>query len=543
MPSVTKVGPEKYTLIDANGRKPARQEQGYWTRRFKSRMSNEENLALFYPLEVTDYMDLRHMPRWSYAANEDKKIFWLPQHEYIDAHYYSPQPYRSKKVAIILDIDSNLDVARMREMGIPLPRTITGRPPHNADDHNSCRPHLVYWLHRPVWGNRRKDMNLYNDVCERLANLIGRLCYVERINTPTTKNPAKRIYGTENPFYHVIEGDLREWGLEELSDAIDDCEAALEAEDAINKNVTKAINKTVYTDTRKWVEEPNQFPCINRVPKMHRIPKLHKVIGRRFRQHVANKGRHEGLFEHIRFVAYAYKPLAESKEDLHQYVLRQCQVYNDKVFAKDPLPAASIHSTATSISSWTWRYYKGSGREQKNRGVCRRLKLIHDGMSTQERQAIGGKYGAQKNADKKKVLVLNAVEELRTSGKDVVISALARDLRMSRDTVRKYVDEARTDTLQDPEAPQNLGITVPSALTPELLSDVTKTVPIRRKQLLLAEGTEGPVLDPMDPASWIPALLDEIFPDAITISVPTDDINILEPKNNGPENAKLLSYA
>ncbi len=88
-----------------------------------------------------------------------------------------------------------------------------------------------------------------------------------------------------------------------------------------------------------------------------------------------------------------------------------------------------------------------------------------------------------------------------------------------------------------------MGITVPSALTPELLSDVTKTVPIRRKQLLLAEGTEGPVLDPMDPASWIPALLDEIFPDAITISVPTDDINILEPKNNGPENAKLLSYA
>ncbi|WP_248646566.1 primase C-terminal domain-containing protein [Sulfitobacter sp. 15WGC] len=543
MSSVTKIGPDRYTLVDANGRKPARQEQGYWTSRFESRMSNEENLALFYPLEVTDYMYLRHMPRWSYAANEDKKIFWLPQHEYIDAHYYSPQPYRSKKVAIILDIDSSLDVATMREMGIPMPRTFTGRPPHNASDHYSCRPHLVYWLNRPVWGNSRNDMALYNDVCGRLANLLGRLCYVERINPPTTKNPAKRVYGTEDPFYHVIEGDLREWGLEELSEAIDNCEAALAAAEVRSKSITKAINKTVYTDTRKWVEEPNQFPCINRVPKMHRIPKLHQVIGRRFRQHVANKGRHEGLFEHIRFVAYAYKPLAESEEDLHKYVLRQCEIYNDKVFAKDPLPESSIHSTARSISSWTWRYYRYSGREQKDRGVCRRLKLIHGDMSTTERQAIGGKYGAQQNAAKKKLLVINAVEELRASRKDVVISSLARDLRMSRDTVRKYVAEARTDTLQDAEAPQNLRITVPSAPTPELSSDVTKTVPIRRKQLLLAEGTERSVLDPMDPASWIPALFDEIFPDAITGPVTTDDINAVKRSDNGPGSAKILSYA
>ena len=114
---------------------------------------------------------------------------------------------------------------------------------------------------------------------------------------------------------------------------------------------------------------------------------------------------------------------------------------------------------------------------------------------------------------------------------------------MSRDTVRKYVTEARTDTLQDAEAPQNLGITVPSAPTPELSSDVTKTVPIRRKQLLLAEGTERSVLDPMDPASWIPALLDEIFPDAITVPVTTDDINAVKRSDNGSGSAKILSYA
>jgi len=501
-------------------------------------MSSDENLALFYPLEVTDYMYLRHMPRWSYAANADKKIFWLPQYEFIDAHYYSPQPYRSKKVAIILDIDSKLDVAEMRQMEIPLPRTFTGRREPDASNDCSCRPHLVYWLHLPVWANRNKQMDLYNRVCDRLRNLIGRLCYVERINPPTTKNPAKNRYGTEDPFYHVIEGDLREWGLEELSEAIDDCEAALAAAEARSTTITKAVNKTVYTDTRRWVDEPNQFPCINRVPKMHRIPQLHQVIGRRFRQHVADQGRHGGLFEHIRFVAYAYKPLAKSEMDLHQYVLRQCEIYNDKVFAKDPLPAASIHSTARSISSWTWRYYKYSGREQKDRGVCRRLKLIQDDMSTPERQAIGGKYGALQNAAKKKLIVINAVDELRATGKDVVISALARDLRMSRDTVRKYVTEARADTLQNAEAPQNLGITVPSAPTPELSSGVTKTVPIRRKQLLLAEGTERSVLDPMDPASWIPALLDEIFPDAITVPVTTDDINAVKRPDNGSGSAK-----
>jgi hypothetical protein len=362
--SVKKLESDKYTLVDANGEKPPRQEQSYWSKRFKSRMSSEENLALIFPLEVTDFMYLRHMPRWSYAANEDKVIFRSPQYEYIDAHCYSPQPYRTKKTAIILDIDTNLDVSELRRMGIPMPRTFTGRREADASDNYSCRPHAVYWLHQPVWSNnRRKQTALYDDVCGRLKSLFGRLCFVERINPPTTKNPAKKHYGTENLFHHVIEGDLREWGLEELSDAINDCEMALAAADARDKTITTAINKAVYTDSKIWREEPNQFPCNHWVPKLHRIPQLHQVIGRRFHWHVAKEGRHNGLFEHIRFVAHAYKSLAESEEDLHQYVLRKCEIYSEKTFADDPLPASSIHSTARSISSWTWLYYKYSGRD------------------------------------------------------------------------------------------------------------------------------------------------------------------------------------
>lgn len=416
----------------------------------------DEDLSALYPLHVEDMLVLKHLPRWSYAANENKKAFWSPQYEYIDAHYFSPQPYPSKRIAIVLDVDSDLDVAKMRELRMPMPRTITGRnrPGRKYTDDFSERPHLVYWLAQPVWMNRSKQANLYNDVAERLQRLLGVLCFVERINPTTTKNPAKCVYRTLDPLYHVIEGDRRTWGLEELSEAIKECEVAMNVAAAAEDSVYVAINQTVYSDTKT--------PA----------PKLQKAIGEQFRQHIANAGRHQELFENMRFLAYAFKADANSEDHLRNYMLDQCERYSATNFAHDPLPYSSLVNTAKSIARWTWRNYTGSGKD-RDRGACYRAGLVNDTMSQRKKQKIGGQYAAQKNASKKQKIVFDAIAELRAAGKEVVISKLARELGMSRDTVRKYAAEA----------PDFVDDTAHTKTMPEDTSGVTKTVYIRDGKL------------------------------------------------------------
>lgn len=457
----------------------------------------DEDLSLLYPLHVEEMLALKHLPKWSYAANEDKKAFKLPQQQFIDAHYYSPQPYSSKRIAIVLDVDSGLDVAAMRRMGMPLPRTFTGRKHSGLEytDDFSDRPHLVYWLQQPAWMNQRQQADLYNKVVDKLDHLLSRLCWVERINPTTTKNPAKCYYGTEDPIYHVIIGDKKVWELEELSEAIDECEAALKVEEAVEASVDAAIYETVYSDASvsKAFENSSSFPTVdgsslyvatNRTVYSDTrgpVPKWHKTIGKQFRQHIADEGWHQELFENMRFVAYAYKAEAASESDLREYMLEQCQLYNDTNFAHDPLPFSSLNSTAKSIARWTWRHYVGSGRDMKDRGACRRAGLINSSMSKRKKQQIGGQYAAQKNANKKQQKVFDAVAELKAAGKELVISQLARELSMSRDTVRKYAAEAPEITA-DPAA---------EATAPEVAPEVTKTVYIREGYILNNPKTDA----------------------------------------------------
>ena len=426
------------------------------------------NLDLIYPLEVTERLVLKYLPAWGRGADEDKIVVRLRKSDYLDAHYLSVQPNGYVRVAIVVDIDSDLDVDLMKSLGIPMPRTITGH--HSCDlrrpmrlenpfkqcrihldthDDRSARPHLIYWLDRPIFLKNKAQARKYDRVCKALKECLRTICKVDAINPVTTKNPAKSDWWSGDPAWHVIKGNDKLWTLDELDDAIRRAKVTYKPKP----------EKAVYSDSREK-------------------PAYQVSMARGFREEVAAEGRHNRLWETMKFFGYAHKAHASSEEDLFKYMLEQCLKFDALNNKDDPLPYSSIKSTAKSIARWTWRYYTGP-QDDKDRGACKREGLIHAGMPKRQRQAVGGQYGAKKNADAKRDTVFKAIAELEAAGEPVVVSKLARDLGLSRPTVRKYVNLAAEETTSK----------VATARVLEAAPGVEKTVPIR----------EGNTKDPLRP--------------------------------------------
>ena len=390
---------------------------------------------MMYPLEVTENLVFESLPKWGLGANEDKVAHRLTRHDYIDAHYLSLNPNRDVRVAIVVDVDSDIDVEQMKSLNIPLPKTFTGRLSMQNCDGRSVRPHLIYWLSKPVFMKNKRQAQKYDRVIKRLKGCLETICDVDAVNPTITKNPAKLEWRTGDPVWHVIKGDDRIWSLDELDDALSRAKVV----------PIKKVDKPTNSDARN-------------------VPRYQTGMANGFREDVASRGRHEQLFEAMRFFAYAHKANANSEADLFNYVLEQCLKFNELNNTHNLLSYSSIKSTAKSISKWTWRYYVGSG-EDKDRGACKREGLVHAGMSKKQRQAVGGRYGAMKNADTKRQKVLAALEDLKASGEPVVISKLAKELGMSRNTIKKYMQETVS------ESAQNADVQTSSALV--------KTVSIR----------------------------------------------------------------
>ena len=120
-----------------------------------------------YPLEVTENLVFESLPAWGLGANEDKVAHRLTRHDYIDAHYLSLNPRRNVRVAIVVDVDSDLDVEQMKSLNIPLPKTFTGRRSMQNCDGRSVRPHLIYWLSKPVFMMNKKQAQKDDRVIKR----------------------------------------------------------------------------------------------------------------------------------------------------------------------------------------------------------------------------------------------------------------------------------------------------------------------------------------------------------------------------------------
>lgn len=240
-----------------------------------------------YPLEVTENLVFNHLPAWGWGANEDKIARRLPRNDYIDAQYLSLNPNRKVRFAIVIDVDSDLDVELMRSLNIPLPKTITGRHSSedyrpirqenpftqqrgrvDAHDNKSIRPHLIYWLDGPVFINNKAQAQKYDRLCKRLKECLKTICKVDAINPTTTKNPAKLDWWSGYPAWHVIKGEDRLWTMDELDDAIRRAKVAY----------IRKPEKPVFSDCGK---EPSKFQ---------------RQFARGFRPEVAAEGREQALY-------------------------------------------------------------------------------------------------------------------------------------------------------------------------------------------------------------------------------------------------------
>jgi|TARA_R100000081_G_scaffold92103_1_gene72578 hypothetical protein len=452
----------------ASKKKQARSpQQVRWDNKFRYSIASDMNMSLMLPLQVTDYLHLKHMPTWSRCANEDKKIIRkLPLFDYVDAHYIDLHPpFRTKKgraperrIAIILDVDSDFRPSDMVEIGMPLPKTFTGSSRNvnqfgpvaevkpSSLDNVVNRPHMIYWLHTPIWMDDYEQANQYKSIARRLAKLVGTISYVEAVNPVTTKNPAKlRHYNYEDLYWDVIEGDDHAWTLEELDEAITKAENAPLHLAQISYTPPMKTKKTTFRSTDGFRRATH---AAHSDIKSDDQTYLQHSIGASFDEEYASRGKNCNLFSNIRYLAYAYKAKATSEEHLYRYMLQQCQKYNETNFSHDLLPDHEIHETAKSISWWTWNVYDGSG-DTKNRGACKRKGLIKDNMELDERQAIGGRYAAKQNADKKRQIVLDAVAELRAAGDKIVVSQMAKKLGVSRNTINKYLPDGAQKTAQE----------------------------------------------------------------------------------------------
>lgn len=388
-----------------------------------------DDLSCFYPADTDRLIRLDRLPRYGYGAEKNKYIMYMQQSQLVYQAYIQPHRSGNYRDVITIDVDSELDIQKLLDAGIPLPATIVGRPLNSNDRHaarDACRPwtrrpHLRWLLKIPVSlprdGMSRKELSsarrqryLYNRIRDELIRRIEELGFkVDHQEPVITKNPV-------SDEWHVVEGDVREWTLYDLKNVL-----GLEDE-------VPGTNSSQSSDAKKEKQQ-RWYQCDS------------ASAGRNFRSEYALQGRTCMLFETVRGLAYAYKSQCSSYEQMYTYVLQQCIRVDREKNLRDPLPQSKIRSTAKSIARWTWEVYRGLGGDGKDRGSCYQAGLVHTGMSPAERQSVGGRYGSQKRAGKAQERVLKARAEWTAAGKDVTISGLARELRMDRKTVRKYLAE------------------------------------------------------------------------------------------------------
>ena len=397
-----------------------------------------DDLSLFYPADTDRLIRIDRLPRFGYGAEKNKYIMRMTQSQLVYQAYIQPHRSQYLRDVIVIDVDSDLDLQRLKDAGIPIPATVVGRP-WNINRREAAkdsgrpwtrRPHLRWMLKIPVklprddmsrkqLSSARRQEYLYHRVRDELIRRIEELGFkVDRQDPVITKNPVSEEW-------HVVEGDVREWTLRDLKDAL-----GLTDEDP-------AINDDQSPDTKKAKK-----------PRWHQ--RASASASKHFRIDYAMQGRTCMLFESIRGLAYAYKSQCSSHEEMHAYVLQEAIRFDHENNLRDPLPQSKIRSTVKSVAKFTWYVYQGLGGDGKDRGACYREGLVHTGMSPAERQSVGGSYGAQKRAAKAQERVLTARAEWTATGKDITISGLARELKMDRKTVRKYLaDKSKQSVAND----------------------------------------------------------------------------------------------
>lgn len=143
-----------------------------------------------------------------------------------------------------------------------------------------------------------------------------------------------------------------------------------------------------------------------------------------------DQGRNVALFNELRF--WAYKQVDRYRgnyEAFHSAVFAMAAKLNT-----DLLPEPEVRYLSKSVAHWTYRYFKGDG---KNRGVMNLAARGHN-LTDNDRRVLGAKYSHQVRKEATERKIIEAKSTLQRQNKRVSIRAVATCSGLSKTTVQKY---------------------------------------------------------------------------------------------------------
>ncbi len=260
----------------------------------------------------------------------------------------------------------------------------------------------------------KKQVHYYTAIRQKLIERLQAICEnVDPMEPLVSKNP-------HHDAHEYINGAYRDWTLGELSEAL-----SLSV-----RTAPTAPLSTSAADTHPY-----------RSGRLQQQPGRYKRAEAHFDSDYAAQGRNCMLFESIRGLAYGYKSQCANESQLYSYVVEKAQTFNQTYNRLEPLSEKELEGIARSIAKWTWRKFVGRARDDCDRGAYRRIGVIDDNMDIKERKQVAGRRTAEIKAQRSLERVLEAREKALKAGRHVTIKGLTRELRMSRNTVRKYLRE------------------------------------------------------------------------------------------------------
>ena len=328
---------------------------------------------------------------------------------------YLPLDCKGRFDVLIIDIDCNFNFSALKAAAIPLPRYCVSRRPETGDPPLLLRrPHLVYWLRRPVKrgknGQRTAEERYYHAVRETLIKKLRDLdLEVDDKLIDLSKNP-------HSDNWDYVQGEYRDWSLGELKKALEPLVSA----------------------KRPYPRDPAQTDTVSPDPQSVKRATIADQ-SKSLLEECA--GRNDYIFNRTRRAAYAQKRLCSEDFDMGTWIENFAHELNHQQFTnynKGPLSQSEVDGIVRSVAGFVINLYEPGG-EDKDRGACVRAKLIHAGMSKKTKQGVGGKYGAQKHADKTRQRVLDALETFDDQERQPSVSAVAKRAEVSRPTARKWM--------------------------------------------------------------------------------------------------------
>jgi hypothetical protein len=361
------------------------------------------------------------------GASKNKISRLMSDVEMLHMEYLQPHLSKYIRTKIVIDIDSALDIQALKKSGIPMPATIVGRAlvlseASSDNPYGSNRPHLSWNLRIPVnfprfdmqEGSKKTSYNRQKFVYQQIRGEL-----IKRLTKMGVKVDTNDPCLTKNPLHHdwhVIECDTRTWTLSELKKELN-----FEYETVKSKNKNKELPATakLWKDTSK----------VN-----------YKVASDKyFDEDNALLGRETMLFQSIRGLAYLKKAYCSSQQQLLDFVINEAESFNKINNRANPISTSQIIAISKSIAKWTWENYRTS--TSKDLGACYREGLISSTMTKRRKQQAGADYTASLKSSKTRKKVLDYIDQHSIDSKEPSISSIAKSLKMTRATVRKYMND------------------------------------------------------------------------------------------------------